>query len=622
MCGIFGIWNLDQQPIELTGLHRATNAIRHRGPDDEGYLLVDTRASRAISCAGPDTDRRLTLPHLDRFKSEQFDLAFGFRRLAILDLSQAGHQPMASHDGRFWIIFNGEIYNYKELRAELAEHRHAFETTSDTEVILAAYQQWGEACVEHFNGMFALAIWDTTAKKLFIARDRFGEKPFHYVYIPNRLFAFASEIKALWAASVTGRSIHEETLALFTHYGQVEAGEQTSYENVFRLPQAHTLTLTADGGLQKRRYWDIDPRVRIDDWSDERYVEQFRELMINSVNLRLRADVPVGSSLSGGLDSSTVVGVINRLLPETAVQKTFSARFDDPSRDEGKWMDLVTKKNRVERHDVWPSGERFFEEVSDVFWHQEEPFTSTSVYAQWSVMRLAKENGVTVLLDGQGADEMLAGYHSYFNEITDDLLRSFNIPGYLKWRKDCQALHGVNPGAFSRVLRQKTPASVKRIVKKGLRETGALSPVEPADPVYPREFSKVSSLRKVLWWNTTRQGLVELLRYADRNSMAHSREVRLPFLDHNLVEFVFKLPERFLVRNGWTKWILREAFRDFVPEEISSRADKLGYMPPQQRWLGELPWQDVMMDQLAKLTNSESGPISHQEELELVSRHT
>lgn len=344
MCGIFGIWKLDGEPVDLTSLHRATNAIRHRGPDDEGYLLVDTRAARAISCAGPDTERRLTVPHLDRFKSEHFDLAFGFRRLAILDLSPGGHQPMASHDGRFWIIFNGEIYNYQELRDELAQHQHKFETTSDTEVILAAYLQWGESCVEHFNGMFALAIWDTVAKKIFIARDRFGEKPFYYVYVPNRLFAFASEIKALWAAAVAARNMHEETLALFTEYGQVEAGEQTIYENVFRLPQAHCLTLTPDGRLQKRRYWDIDPRVKIEDWSDERYVEHFRELLIRSVRLRLRADVPVGSSLSGGLDSSTVVGVINRLLPETSVQKTFSARFDDPSRDEGKWMDLVTSK--------------------------------------------------------------------------------------------------------------------------------------------------------------------------------------------------------------------------------------------------------------------------------------
>ena len=620
MCGIFGIWNLDQRPLDVTGLHRATEAISHRGPDDEGYLLVDSRSTGAVSCAGRDTDRRLNLPQLDRFHAEQFDLGFGFRRLAILDLSEAGHQPMASHDRKFWIVFNGEIYNFKELRDELATRGHSFETTSDTEVILAAYQQWGESCVEHFNGMFALAIWDTIAKKMFIARDRFGEKPFHYVFIPHRLFAFGSEIKSLWAADVASRDIHEDTLALFTEYDQVEAGEQTIYQNVSRLPQAHCMTVTADGELRKWRYWDIDPRDNVDDWSDEQYVERFRDLMISSVRLRLRADVPVGSSLSGGLDSSTVVGVINNLLPETAVQKTFSARFDDAARDEGKWMDLVTSKNRVERHDVWPTADQFFEELSNLFWHQEEPFTSTSVYAQWCVMRLAKQNDVTVLLDGQGADEMLAGYHSYFNEITDDLLNSFDLAGYLKWRRDCFSLHGVNPGGFGRVLRQKTPAPVKRVLKKRLRENGALPKVEPADPIFPREFNKVSSLRKLLWWNTTRQGLVELLRYADRNSMAHSREVRLPFLDHNLVEFVFKLPDRLLIRNGWTKWILRAAFSDFVPGEITWRTDKLGYMPPQARWLEGRVWKDVMAQQLSELINRHGVTSKNGGPLELVSR--
>ena len=610
MCGIFGIWNLDREAVDVTGLQLATNAIRHRGPDDEGYLLVDTREGRTRSCGGPDTDYRLSLPDLNQHKSEYCDLAFGFRRLAILDLSPGGHQPMSSHDGRLWIVFNGEIYNYRELRDELAAQGHSFKTTSDTEVILAAYQQWGESCVVHFNGMFALAVWDSVARKLFVARDRFGEKPFHYVYIPQRLFAFASEMKSLWAAGLAGRRIHEETLALFTQHGQVEIGEQTIYEGIQRLPQAHCLTLSIDGAadrIQKRRYWDIDPRVRLDGWSDERYAEEFREHFTNSVNLRLRADVPVGSSLSGGLDSSTVVSVISRLLPEGAVQKTFSARFDDPARDEGKWMDLVTKSYRVERHDVWPTAERFFEELGDLFWHQEEPFTSASVYAQWSVMRLAKENGVTVLLDGQGADEMLAGYHSYFNEMTDDLLNSFDVLGYLKWRRDCLALHGVVPGSFRRVLTQKTPDPVKRLLKRGLERTRALPQVEPAQPVYPREFAKVSSLRKLLWWNTTREGLVELLRYADRNSMAHSREVRLPFLDHNLVEFVFKVPDRLLMRDGWTKWIIREAFRGIVPKEISDRVDKLGYMPPQQQWLGGLSWQDVMLDQLQKSERSVSS---------------
>ena len=600
MCGIFGLWHLDERAIDVPAVARATASLRHRGPDDEGALLVNTRTGAHVAAGGPDTDPRLDLPRLESFFSSAYDLALGFRRLSIQDLSPAGHQPMSSADGRLWIVFNGEIYNYLELRAELAGLGHHFHTGTDTEVILAAYQQWGAACLERFDGMWAFAIWDAAARSLFIARDRFGEKPLHYVYVPGRLFAFASEMKALWAAGIVGRRVHEQARALFQYYQQVDSGEQTFYEGILRLPQAHYLVLGGDGRVSTRRYWDIDLRVRDEDQTDAWYAEQFREYFTESVRLRLRADVPVGSSLSGGLDSSTVVSVINRLLPPGGVQKTFSARFDDPARDEGRWMTLVSEANRVERHDVWPTAEQFFEELARVFWHQEEPFTSTSIYAQWSVMRLAKQHGVTVLLDGQGADEMLAGYHVYFDELSTDLLKSLRWGAYLKWRKDCQVLHGAAQYSLKRALIQSVPGGVKRPAKALWRKVAAGPPVEPLLPTYPAEFKRLSGLRKLLWWNTTRQGLVELLRYADRNSMAHSREVRLPFLDHRLVEFVFRLPDRFLLRAGWTKWILREAFRGIVPAAITNRSDKLGYMPPQQRWLGDLVWQDIMLEQVAR----------------------
>jgi asparagine synthase (glutamine-hydrolysing) len=605
MCGIFGVWNLDGSGVDVAAVVRATTAIRHRGPDDEGYLLINTRTGRTELCAGSDTTPELGLPEISRFASERFDLAFGFRRLSIQDLSPAGHQPMASADKREWIIFNGEIYNYIELREELIQSGHQFHTGSDTEVILAAYRQWGEACVERFNGMFALALWDSAKRTLFLARDRFGEKPLHYIYQQDSRFAFCSEMKSLWAANLAERRVHHDTLARFQHYGQVDAVEQTVYPGILRLPQAHCLKVSAPGTFWKRRYWDIDPRDQEDGKSDAAYAEQFRELLTNSVRLRLRADVPVGSSLSGGLDSSTIVSVINRLLPEDGVQKTFSARFDEAKADEGKWIDLVTSANRVQRFDVWPKPEQFFEELSKVFWHQEEPFSSTSIYAQWCVMRLARENDVTVLLDGQGADEMLAGYHSYFEEHSADLLTSMNLPRYLKWKKNCRELHGYAPKTFSRVAKQSVPSVLKNPVRRMMRSFSELPAVEQQRPEFPPEFKKLSSLRKQLWWNTTRQGLVELLRYADRNSMAHSREVRLPFLDHHLVEFVFRLPEHLLMRDGWTKWILREAFRGVVPEAITDRIDKLGYMPPQKRWLGTQVWSDLMVQELSQITTDE-----------------
>jgi asparagine synthase (glutamine-hydrolysing) len=601
MCGIFGVWNLDGSGVDVAAVVRATTAIRHRGPDDEGYLLINTRSGRTELCGGKDTTSELRLPDIRQFASDTFDLAFGFRRLSILDLSPDGHQPMASPDKREWIIFNGEIYNYIELRDELSLAGHKFHTGSDTEVILAAYRQWGEACVEKFNGMFALALWDAPNRTLFLARDRFGEKPIHYVYRQDKLFAFGSEMKTLWAANLAGRDVHTETLARFQHYGQLDVGDQTFYEGILRLPQAHSLKVSAPGNFWKRRYWDIDPREQEDGKSDSFYSEHFRELLTDSVRLRLRADVPVGSSLSGGLDSSTIVSIINRLLPPEGIQKTFSARFDEPASDEGKWIDLVTRENRVDRSDVWPTPEQFFDELSKVFWHQEEPFSSTSIYAQWCVMRLARENDVTVLLDGQGADEMLAGYHSYFEEHAADLLTSMNLPRYLKWKKNCRELHGYAPRTISRVAKQTVPSVLKRPVQRVMRSLGELPEVERRKPEFPAEFKKLSSLKKQLWWNTTREGLVELLRYADRNSMAHSREVRLPFLDHRLVEFVFRLPDQLLMRDGWTKWILREAFRGIVPAAITDRIDKLGYMPPQKRWLGNRIWPEVMVQQLTEM---------------------
>jgi asparagine synthase (glutamine-hydrolysing) len=292
---------------------------------------------------------------------------------------------------------------------------------------------------------------------------------------------------------------------------------------------------------------------------------------------------------------------MDKVLLEGAVQKTFSARFDDPAKDEGKWIERVTAATNVEPHAVWPSGEGMFEELAKVFWHQDEPFLSSSIYAQWCVMRLARENNVTVLLDGQGADEMLAGYHWYFDTLSDDLLKRLNVYGYWSLQRSYKSLHGQSLGRppLGRIIKQNVPRSIRKGGRALLGFWKDLPEVEAVRPSYPDEFSRVSGLRKILWWSTTRQGLVELLRYADRNSMAHSREVRLPFLDHRLVEFVFNLPDRLIIKGGWTKWILREAFRGIVPEAISFRADKLGYMPPQERWLNGLRWKDVMLSHVS-----------------------
>src|SRR5262249_30202390 len=307
MCGIVGIFNFDGAPVSTQSLLDATTIQRHRGPDDEGYLLANTLNGLCVPAGGEETCPELNLPNIVQLRDQKFNLGFGFRRLSIQDLSPAGHQPMASPDGRFWIVFNGEIYNYLELRSELSRCGHLFHTGSDTEVILAAYREWGLSCLQRFNGMWAFVIWDSCTNHLFCARDRFGEKPFHYVHTPGKLFAFASEIKALWACGVVTRTLHKETVARYECYEELETGDQTFYDGILRLPQAHYLVVKPDGSIQRQRYWDIDPRVQEDGKSDAWHSEQFRELFFDSVKMRLRSDVPVGSSLSGGLDSSTVV---------------------------------------------------------------------------------------------------------------------------------------------------------------------------------------------------------------------------------------------------------------------------------------------------------------------------
>jgi asparagine synthase (glutamine-hydrolysing) len=607
MCGIFGIWKYDSDPVDRSMLWRATETLSHRGPDDEGYLLVNTGDGQTVHCGGRDTRPELSLPQIERIEHDSFDLALGFRRLSILDVSPAGHQPMRSLDGRYWIIFNGEIYNYLELREELSSHGHRFHTGADTEVILAAYEQWGADCLPRLNGMWAFAIWDSAARDLFLARDRFGEKPLHYLNLPGKAFAFASEIKALHATRLVERRLHEETLLRYKLYDQTDVGEQTFYENVLRLPQGHSLLVRKDGTISKRRYWDLDPRVQQEGKSEKWYAERLREHFFESVKLRLRSDVPVGSSLSGGIDSSTVVAVMDKLLPEGSVQKTFSARFDDSAKDEGNWIAEVTRVTHAEPHFVWPDGEQMFEEIERLFYYQDEPFGSASIYAQWCVMRLAKEHGVTVLLDGQGADEMLAGYHLYFHVVASNLFKSMKLPSFVALRNNYKALHGRSLSPLSSTIKQSAPDGLKQIVKRVLGRNGNGHQVEPLMPEYPKEFDKVSALRKILWWHTTRQGLVELLRYADRNSMAHSREVRLPFLDHSLVEFIFSLPDHLILRGGWTKWILRQAFRGVVPDAILTRVDKLGYEPPQQRWLGARSWKEIMLGQLEAQNGSLTG---------------
>lgn len=566
MCGIAGIFSLDGSRVDPRSLHRMTEVISHRGPDGDGHWI-----------------------------SRDGHLGLGHRRLAILDLSERGAQPMHYLD-RYTVTLNGEIYNYVEIREELIKRGHRFISETDTEVLLAAYSEYGTSVLERLDGMFAFAIWDAKDRTLFCARDRFGEKPFYYCYVPGRVFAFASEIKSLFAFAAP-RQINHRMLFNYLAYDVVEnpqAKRETFFEGILKLEAAHYISIDGQGTFTTRPYWSL-PEIEVNrSISFEDACERFRELFTQSVKRRLRSDVPVGTSLSGGLDSSSVLCTISGLLNgDGHGQKTFSARFHDNALDEGDYMRLASEATGAQQYFAWPDARTLLDEIDDVFYHQEEPFGGASIFAQWEVMKVAKRENVTVLLDGQGADETLGGYLHYFRPLFLELYAKERM----RFRQEVRAYEELHKRSFVSDARFRLEAKRPSLVRwmgearRKLSRPHYLRHLNPdfaaAYKTEPPPFKTYNDLNETLRHSTQGYGLEKLLRFADRNSMAFSREVRLPFLNHDLVEFLFTLPASYKISGGWTKRILRHAMEPVLPKQITWRVDKLGFETPQQRWMGE-----------------------------------
>lgn len=513
--------------------------------------------------------------------------------------------------GGLAITYNGEIYNFIELREELIKRGHLFQTGTDTEVVLSSYREWGPGCLSWLNGMFAFAVWDEKSGHLFLARDRFGEKPLFY-HQNSDTFTFASEAKALFACPWVPREPDETGVLRFLASDTLESGEQTLFRGIRRVPAAHYGTVRPGGALELKRYWELRPSGETRKMDETDYAEAFRIHLREAVRIRLRSDVPVGSSLSGGLDSSSIVCLTAELaggcpegkdadtLGSVATRNTFSARFPGSAIDEGSYIDEVVRATGVQARYTIPSPEGLREEIDQLIWHQEEPFSTTSIFAQWSVMKLARESGVTVLLDGQGADEILAGYHGFFlpfwvellsgGEVRDllreiltyvKIYRGYDLGGPREaasgWNSSFSSFPGFDLAgrAIRRLLRPPVPSWV--LVPSGF------SPADRDPDAGSSPFP--DRLHQSLYRALTKTGLPTLLRYADRNSMAFGREVRLPFLDHRLVEFAFACPAEQKLRNGMTKVLLRSAMRGILPEGVRTRVDKIGFQTPEDRWL-------------------------------------
>lgn len=604
MCGITGIFSPAGKPVDTRLLGRMTTALRHRGPDDEGYILAHTLSASVQPLRGSDTIPEITLPDISTRSSLSTNpnLGLGWRRLSIIDLSPTGHQPMANVDQSIWIVFNGEIYNYIELRKELQAKGYVFRTQSDTEVIIHAYSAWGPDCVHHLNGMWGFALYDAIQKILFCARDRFGIKPFYYWW-DGTTFLFASEIKALLESAEIPRAANDGMVYDYLAHRILDHTDQTFFESVCQLRPGHWSQIDQNG-LQTRQYYQLEynPDLgRFDEGQSHRLAEEFRERFTDSIRIHLRTDVTLGSCLSGGLDSSSIVCTSNQLIFGTEAvsravvgdrQKTFTATYSDARFSEEKFVNSVIRQTHADPHFIQPSSQGLLAELPAFVRAHDEPVISTSMYAQWNVMKLAAQNKVKVLLDGQGGDELLGGYRWHFPVFHGQLLKELRMGDLLR---EIRSAHDVTSLSLMGLAKPLTQKVAKILIPQSLR--GSLLGIAPYlnNDFATRSSNRATALVKTdfnlqqrLWEEETRFNLQQLLHYEDRNSMAFSIEARVPFVEYRLIEFVMKVPAVYKIHNGWSKYLLRRAMEGLLPADIQWRKDKMGFVTPEELWMREL----------------------------------
>lgn len=559
MCGISGFNWTDNNLI-----NKMNNLLEHRGPDDQGTYLDE-------------------------------NISLGHTRLSIIDLTKKGHQPMFNDDRTLLIIYNGEIYNYKELRIELKKKGYSFFSESDTEVLLKSYQEWKEKCLSKLNGMFAFCIYDIRKQKLFMARDRFGIKPFYY-YLKNGKIIFASEIKAILCHGIERRP-NDRLIYDYLMFNIVDHTPETFFDEIMKLPKGYYGIYNLNKKeLNLISYYDLKKNCRQgNELSYDEATQKFRKLFEDSVKLRLRSDVPVGSCLSGGLDSSSIVSLMNEFVNNKNIS-TFSAVYPGFEKDESYYIDKLIEKIRIKNKKTNPTANDLLADIEDFIFYQDEPTRSTSQYAQYCVMRLASKNNFKVLLDGQGSDEMLAGYHYFYGYYFFELLKKIQFVTLIRefrfYNKNINSRIGINSLGFL-------------LLPKNLKEKYFCI----QSPFVNHEFQKIwrkksnyittiidgKGLKHALYTHMLYK-LEELLKWEDRNSMAFSVETRVPFLDHNLVEFTLSLPSRYIIKRGMSKAILREAMVEQLDKEILNRTDKIGFETPEDEWLREEPVQGFVKE--------------------------
>ncbi|MBI4175369.1 asparagine synthase (glutamine-hydrolyzing) [Candidatus Berkelbacteria bacterium] len=563
MCGIAGIYRFDGQPVTKPMIESLLKPLAHRGPDDRGIWV-------------------------------EGNIGLGHQRLSIIDLSKRGHQPMVNEDGRLHLTYNGEIYNYGDVLKSLA-HRHPLQSATDTEAILHSYEESGIDCLRHMNGMWAFGLWDSRRRELMLARDRMGVKPLYYRHIPGKALIFASEIKALLNDQEFAPVIpNRDRVFDYLFYGFLDHTDQTLFAGIHQLRGGQYLRIRANK-VSLHTFWDLPQPAAWRAATDD----EFRELLTDAVRLRLRSDVPIGSCLSGGLDSSTIVALANQLLKDEhqltnahARQKTFSAVFADPRFSEERYIQTMIAATGVDPAFTTLTSQEIPDLVQSVTYHQDEPFGSTSIFAQWKVFAAARERGVKVMLDGQGADELLAGYHGFYGALFREYLAQRQL---ITLSQEIAAFARRHPRSVIPALRSLAILLLPRGLVTALARSQRIGHRDLFAPIffarhyqdltvpqrYPNHFTNYLAylFRDI--------SLPALLHYEVRNSMAFSIEARVPFLDYRLVELIFRLPNDAKIDRGATKAILRRSMRGIVPDTILDRHDKMGFVTPESVWLRE-----------------------------------
>ncbi|HNK49965.1 MAG TPA: asparagine synthase (glutamine-hydrolyzing) [Nitrospira sp.] len=585
MCGIAVAIGLNGRPVERAAVERMAKSLLHRGPDDGGIYMDGA-------------------------------VGMGFRRLSILDLSEAGHQPMVSQDGQYVLVFNGEIFNYVELRDELRKLGHQFRSSGDSEVLLAAYREWGRECLPKLNGMWAFVIYDRRHRRLFGSRDRFGVKPLYYSR-DHTVIQFASEIKALRASGYQRVGINWRIASRFLLEGRLDSHNETFYDGIEQIPPGSGFEVGLDGAWHQWTFWTLDalPKTIAPDPA-----ATFGDLFEDSVRIRMRSDVPVGVCLSGGLDSTAIICAAARHRDESAGTQPESLQafcYMAKEFDESKYIADTLLQTHAQLRQLETSPAELWNDVRKVLWFQDEPVHTMTAVVGYQLMRLAASQGIRVVLNGQGADETIGGYSSYFQDYWVSLLQQGRVAAAWQAVKAYTEAHGGNS-------RARMTAAASRCISWEMYKIGSYRTWAQArrqarirqNPWFSGDLTKhfisedtppsSAALSTALKQSVISAPLPLYLRIEDRNSMAHSVEARLPFLDYRLVSFVCGLSDEWKVRGPWNKYVLREGMKGRIPESVRSRVDKMGFPTASKKWFAH-DLYEPLREILASRTLRERG---------------